>query len=402
MSTQSHHGSIQSDCVELFLKTRISFRGIGNVVKHLNPFEHIPHFTSVINWVLRFGLSLLQQVQPISDPWIAIIDHSIDIGSKKVLVMLRVKVDVTDCLQLTDCECIGLHIQQTINGHQIAIALTALFERTGYPQAILQDGDSSLNCGVKRLLESQQVDSPIVHDISHAASAALKHALTTHPDYQTFLDLRVRFNSQFRQTDCVYLLSPTIRNKGRFMDIGKQFVWAKCILQMNTIADNPKLTEQFNGFQQELFQLKGFIDEFADTTELLNQMMKQLKTQGLNDNTFNESKCLLNQLPDASSVKTRLLQWLEQTYAISRQFSNSLPVSSDVIESLFGLFKYLVGRNPQADMNRSVLLLPALCGQSNVETIQYALSQTRHVDLQGWVTEHVPETIRQARNRLLA
>ena len=246
MSIQSHNDSIQSDCVELFLKTRISFRGIGKVVKHLNPFGHIPHLTSVINWVLRVGLSLLQQVQPISKPWIAIIDHSIDIGSKKVLVVLRVKVDVfesADCLQLADCECIGLQIQQTINGHQLAIALMAIFERTGYPQVILQDEDSSLKCGVNRLLESQQVKSPIVHDISHAA---LKQALTTPPDYQTFLDWRVRFNSQFRQTDCAYLLFPKIRHKGRFMEIGKQFVWATRILQMNTIAGNPKLTEQFN------------------------------------------------------------------------------------------------------------------------------------------------------------
>jgi len=83
-------------------------------------------------------------------------------------------------------------------------------------------------------------------------------------------------------------------------------------------------------------------------------MMKQLKTQGLNNRTFDDSKRLLNQLPDESSVKTRLLQWLEQTYDISKQLSSSLPVSRDVIESLFGLFKYLVGRNPQADMNRSV------------------------------------------------
>lgn len=405
MSTQSHHGSIQSDCVELFLKTRISFRGIGNVVKHLNPFDHIPHFTSVINGVLRFGLSLLQQAKPISEPWIAVIDHSIDIGSKKVLVVLRVKADVfesTNCLQLTDCQCIGLQIQQTINGHHIAVALMAIFEKTGYPQAILQDGDSSLNCGVKRLLESQQLDIPIVHDISHAASAALKNVLTAHPDYQTFLDWRVRFNSQFRQTECAYLLSPKIRNKGRFMDIGKQFGWAKRLLQINQDMDNPKLTEQFKGFQQELFQLKGFIDEFAETTALLNQMMKQLKTQGLNDNTFNDSQHVLNQLSDESSVKTRLLQWLEKTHAISKHVSGSLPVSSDVIESLFGVFKSLMGRNPQADMNRSVLLLPALCGSSNLETIQQALSQTHHVDLNAWVTEYIPETIRQQRNRMFA
>ncbi len=53
----------------------------------------VPHFTSVINWSLRVGLGLLNQVQPIVKPWVTIIDHSIDIGTKKVLVVLRIEVD---------------------------------------------------------------------------------------------------------------------------------------------------------------------------------------------------------------------------------------------------------------------------------------------------------------------
>jgi hypothetical protein len=40
-------------------------------------------------------------------------------------------------------------------------------------------------------------------------------------------------------------------------------------------------------------------------------------------------------------------------------------VSSDIIESLFGKFKYAIERSPQADMNRTILLIPALCGNLN-------------------------------------
>ena len=39
-----------------------------------------------------------------------------------------------------------------------------------------------------------------------------------------------------------------------------------------------------------------------------------------------------------------------------------LLASSDIIESLFGNFKDIIGRGPQADMNRSALLIPVLCG----------------------------------------
>ncbi|MDY6994356.1 MAG: hypothetical protein SVR94_17365 [Pseudomonadota bacterium] len=36
-----------------------------------------------------------------------------------------------------------------------------------------------------------------------------------------------------------------------------------------------------------------------------------------------------------------------------------LPVSSDIIESLFGRFKQRLERNPQADMNRKYVAYPS-------------------------------------------
>jgi len=88
----------RSLCVLLVLNGVVSYRSIPRILTVFN--EHtshhqkwIPHFTSVINWTLRFGLGLLQQVHPISAPWIAIIDHSIDVGTKKALVVLRVRMD---------------------------------------------------------------------------------------------------------------------------------------------------------------------------------------------------------------------------------------------------------------------------------------------------------------------
>ena len=75
----------------------MSYRSIPRILGLLNTetalgLGWVPHFTSVINWTLRLGLGLLKQVKPISTPWLAIIDHSIDIGTKKALVALRVNV----------------------------------------------------------------------------------------------------------------------------------------------------------------------------------------------------------------------------------------------------------------------------------------------------------------------
>ena len=54
----------------------------------------IPHFTSVVNWTYRIGKGLLDEVKKIDKKWIAIADHSIDIGTKQVFVVLRVELDI--------------------------------------------------------------------------------------------------------------------------------------------------------------------------------------------------------------------------------------------------------------------------------------------------------------------
>ncbi len=85
-------------CVLLILQGVISYRSVSRILglfvtqaRHF--MDWIPHFTSVINWTLRLGLGLLKQVEPIEPPWLAIIDHSIDIGTKKALVVLRVSIE---------------------------------------------------------------------------------------------------------------------------------------------------------------------------------------------------------------------------------------------------------------------------------------------------------------------
>ena len=123
----------------------VSYRSIPRILDLLSaktPFtwKWTPHFTSVINWSLRLGLGLLKQVSPIRKLWLAIIDHSIDIGTKKALVVLRVTTDALSkrgkAIQLKDCECIGLTIAETVNGESISVELEDIFTQAGRPDAI--------------------------------------------------------------------------------------------------------------------------------------------------------------------------------------------------------------------------------------------------------------------------
>jgi len=105
--------------VLLVLQAVVSFRSVPRILALLRAeaglgIDWVPHFTSVINWTLRVGLGMLRQVAPIDAPWVAIIDHSIDVGTKKALVVLRVPLAALSqrgaAIQLGDCQCVGLTI----------------------------------------------------------------------------------------------------------------------------------------------------------------------------------------------------------------------------------------------------------------------------------------------------
>lgn len=103
-------------------------------------------------------------------------------------------------------------------------------------------------------------------------------------------------------------------------------------------------------------------------------------------------------LPKRSKVKTKLIQWLKDHLKIQEKLSfSNLLVSSDIIESLFGKFKHVIERSPQADMNRTILLIPALCGKIDEATIIRIFSQTSHADFKNWEKKNIPYTVHKRR-----
>ena len=48
-------------------------------------------------------------------------------------------------------------------------------------------------------------------------------------------------------------------------------------------------------------------------------------------------------------------------------------------------------------MNRTTLLIPALCGNLDKATVIQALSHARHIDLEIWEKENIPYTVRKKR-----
>ena len=127
--------------------------------------------------------------------------------------------------------------------------------------------------------------------------------------------------------------------------------------------------------------------------------MKILKNNGLNQSSYNQSIILLKELPSNSQTKKKVTQWLNKHIEIQNQIlpNTAIPISSDIIESLFGKFKHIINRSAKADMNRLALIIPTLCGNLNEELILETLNMTTHKELKKWEEENIPYTIRKKR-----
>jgi hypothetical protein len=388
----------------------VSYRSIPRI---LNLFKSetdcglawIPHFTSVINWTLRLGLGLLKQVKPTNTPWLAIIDHSIDIGTKKVLVVLRVPVDTLSkkgaALQLKDCECIGLKVCEVVNGSSVALDLATIFNQAGNPAAIIKDGDATLQKGVRLWSKTQEEPIPVIADIGHTMANALKNQFEKSVLYQRFTALTTQGANRLRQTDLAFLIPPKLRSKGRFQSISTLGKWGDKMLGVFAVTGRAKkgsLLGRLRIAMPGFLLLKPFIQRFATTTIVVSTVMEILKNKGLDQSNYEQCLLLSEDLPPKSKVKHRLQHWLKQHIVIQKQVSDCpLLVSSDIIETLFGNFKHVIERSPQADMNRSTLLIPALCGHLDKASITQALSQANHNDLKLWEENNIPYTVRKKR-----
>jgi hypothetical protein len=409
----------RSICVLLIVQAVVSFRSIPRILDLLRcgaglGLNWTPHFTSVINWTLRLGLGLLRQIAPTDEPWLAIVDHSIDIGTKKALVVLRVSTKALSArggaICLEDCACVGLRISEQINGETVAADLQTIFAQAGAPVAIVRDGDATLQKGVRLWQDKQNEVVPVIYDIGHAAANVLKEEFESKGPYQRFIALTGRAASRLRQTDLAFLIPPKLRSKGRFQSIGNLGQWAAKILEALSVKGDlrpltrAKLREVLPGFMA----LRGFVQRFASTTHSVARMLEILKNNGLNQANYALCAQLLASLPKNSRVRKQLHSWLQHHLEIQKQLTAKghpdlpLMVSSDVIESLFGKYKHILERSPQADMNRSTLLIPALCGRLGKLAIEQALAQTRHDDLKIWEQKNIPYTVRKKRRAFFA
>ena len=379
----------------LFTGARLSFRAVSRVLLVLATWLGIgkaPCPQTVINWVMRLSIVRMQSVRllqgaarhllPFTNGLIWMMDTSITLGTGKLLNVLALDAYhyqlAGGAPGFQHVYCIAVSVSPSWSAERLADLLKRVIAVVGRPAAYLKDGGSELKRATS-LLREQGLGSPVIDDISHAVANMLKRRYEKHPQFATFLSACGRVSSRLKHTVLACLSPPQVQTKSRFMNVHRLVRWADRVLDCLPAgrAKAGSVLAKLRTCLDDLPACRTLIHQFRNDAVALLACQKILKTHGLTHDTLSQCKPLLDTMASVRVRQefSRYLQHQLETATSLGLDDVGLPISSDPIESLFGLAKQH-GVGPIKDAYRMALRIPALCGLPTPEEAQQVLEVT--------------------------
>jgi len=368
--------------LQLFVVARIGFRAISRVLAVMAPqlgLAKAPCPQTIINWVTRLAIVRMKDdtlrvdlstgIALFSRGFILLLDATIGLGQGKIMTVLALDanhyVSNPSAPSLQHVTCVAVSVADTWTGETIAALLQRIIARIGRPLAYLKDGGTDLGKAVRLLIE-RGLDGVSIDDISHVVANLLKHEYQAHPMFDVFIRTCGKVSTMLKQSILASLAPPKVSTKARFMNMHRLVKWAACVLQQSPRGRAAKgsLLQKLRDRLDQLPQCRRFINDFLLDAEPILECQAILKTKGLNQDSVDECRPIIERIPN-SYIRCGLTEWLEKHFVIAKTLGlheTGMPISSDTIESLFGVAK-IHGTGEIKDANRIAPRIPVLCGE---------------------------------------
>jgi hypothetical protein len=412
-----HKAELVFLALQLFLVAHIGFRAVSRVLGVLAGvlgIKKAPCPQTVINWVTRLSMVRIQSAStlkglpleraPSCNGLIWMIDMSIALGTAKILTVLAINAHhhqlVPQAPGFQHVHCITVSVADSWTGETIAALLQRLIDVMGKPAGYLKDGAADLRKAI-RLLDERQIGSPSIDDVSHVVANLLKHWYCDHPMFETFVSACGRVSAKLKQTILACLAPPKAQTKARFMNVHRLIRWADLFLKLSPPggAKVGSTLAKLRACMDGLPSCRAFIKRFhADAVPLL-ECQKILKTKGLSRRTRAQCEALIQTIPSVG-VRHGFQAYIQEQFDVATNLGVEeigLPISSDPIESLFGLAKHH-GVGDIKDADRIAIRLPALCGIPTRSEAEQVLNVS--VADQNEITKGFSSLIKQRREVL--
>jgi hypothetical protein len=362
----------------------------------------IPHWTTGRLWLLRLGHAQLTMSLEKAEDWVWLIDHSVQIGKEKFLVILGIRLSQLpkrgECLRHTDLHLIALVRRESWTRQEVDQELEVASERTGIPRAIVDDHGVDIAGGV-RFFQERHPETVEIYDAKHKAACLLKSRLEKNPRWQEFSQKTTQTRCAIQQTEMAFLVPPGPKPKARFMNLAPHLRWAENVLAVlqEPSADVLKHVS-LERLQEKLGWLREFAGEVAEWSEwqtLVNVTVEYVDRQGLYRGVAKELRTELrgHQVhPSSQRLAGELLVFVVRQARRTKP-GERLPGSTEVLESCFGRFKQLEKQQARGGFTSLVLGFGALLADTATEVIKQAMQHSRTKAVFEWCRDKLGTTV---------
>lgn len=424
LNAKNHHYTVDIVLItiQLLIKCGTSFRGIEKTLElFFNNFlesQKTPSFTCIRKWLGRIGLYELNREKEYRSDWIFIVDFTLELGKQKALVVLGVSqqhfvekiIPSGRGISHEDVELLGLEIMDSTTGEIIKQKLDEISLRVGKPIQIVADHGSDLARGIK-LYKQENQDLIYTHDVTHAMALLLKHELSSDEKYQSFIQKCNICRQQLQQTELSFLSPPTQRSQCRYFNVERLTEWGLNVLnsQLDTLVKLVKNSDQSMINKKVIDKLGWLVDyqqeliRWHQMTVLTRTIETQLKKIGINQQSLTKFEENKFEFTDSQLLNFQQLicdYVVTQSYHI--QDKKTFLATSDVIESLFGKYKYFSARCPFKEMGQMLLTICLSTMNLTNNVVKNALEAISFADVEAWLAEVFGQSLLSKRKTLFS
>lgn len=371
--------------------------GIGKTVSH----------QTVSDWVKTAGLAMYKEargkIRASGMKYAYVIDESITIGSQKLLLILAIPASHPGyALKHEDVLVVGIFVAKSWKAEDVSKRLREVTDEIGYqPEYVLSDNGHNL------VKATTSLELPHHKDISHTFGLFLEDAYGGDDEFNEFRELMRKARLKYHLTPMAYLLPPNQRSMARFMNLFQWVDWAvRLLCNFQNLSEEERIAFAFVPAHKDM------IMELGSAMECYTYVLQRVKNEGLSISLCKELRDYIvrNHIYPSNARLTRIMmkvwEYLKKESSMLKP-GQTHNLSSDIIESIFGIFKQKKSPNHLYGVTPFVLFIPAhtaIVGMHDTKSVDFMriFSSFHNTDVESWKVLNLKENWVRTRTKKLA
>lgn len=399
--------------LRLVLDAAIGMRAAGRTIEitgqvYRQQLLEGPSHNTVRHLIQRIGLYEIMRPKAVADDWIWFIDHTIQAGVTKCLMVLGIRAGEYRKLQ-RPLRCDDMSVLEMLPVGKSTSVIVAgqlgdLIDRVGVPLAVVSDEGSDLVGGVK-VLQKRHPGIIHCHDIVHKICRIIQRILKNDSMWASYRTRCSQSGHSVRQTTLAHLTPPKPKTKARHMNLGPEIDWGVRVLGL---LDRGQVDSTLSGSEVKLVREKlGWLEDYRDRLTAWGELMRISKLvceivrrEGYHRQVAERVKQSMpaRLTAEGETLVRRSLSFLEQMQSRQGE-SGALPASSEVIESVFGRGKRMEGQQSRSGFTTQLLAMAACVVKPTKQMVIDALRTCRTKHLAQWREDYLGQSLQSRRRQ---